>query len=174
MDPIAGAPWDDGNVARERALRDNGEQLAAHLIRMYAGAQPMTAVSVCTLAFYAWKGGVDHEMVRRLALRPTQGSQGNFQQHLDRVIPKMSPEQFYWIDVPTHGVDGKRRSKQIPVIPIWEAVEREVAATPELKPENLVNNDNAQAWYRQYLPARCDARRINDHSATSYRPCIDH
>ena len=140
---MSGNPWDPNAVQRERDRDAAGFALGRLLVDMYAGAKPVSAKTLCECCWYAREAGLDNSMIGMLALGPGQKSLGNYQQHLDRVLPRTPASTYYWIDIPVASKHG-RKSRPIPMVPVHEAIQREVESNPELRPEHLARDPDVQ------------------------------
>lgn len=153
--------WDPQRAADDFEKAAHCESLIRVLVEMYATSKPMTAKALCVIAWHASRGGCTHESLKKLGLNPAQRSQGNFQQHLDRpgVLPRRDKDQYYWVDVPIHDTDATRTTRSVPIIPIHEALQREIAMDPTLEPRELDKDPEAQEWAKQYLHGFANGRR---------------
>lgn len=147
---MAGAqPWDSRALEDAAEKESAGEELMHYLMDMYASGKEMNANHVCAISHFAKKAGASGQKLRRVALAPGHHS-GNYAKRLERHYPHLTKDHFYWIDVPLHNEQGRRESKRIPIIPVHEALNREVLADPDLDPAVLAVREESKQWYKQY------------------------
>ena len=65
-------------------------------------------------------------------------------------MPRKQPHEYYRVEIPFHDRDGSRNPNGTPTVPVHEAIQEEAGRCPELAPEALLRNADAQAWYQLY------------------------
>ena len=125
------AAWDGRAAeAKQAELRKAGDGLLNHLLSLYA-TNKLTAKDLCIACHFAALAEVPGGDFELYAIAPDQSTAGNYQRHLDKVLP--TPGPLYYLDVPgaTRG-HGERVVKTLPMMPLHEALAREVATSPDL------------------------------------------
>eukprot|EP00959_Pyramimonas_sp_CCMP1952_P474345 9503294-Pyramimonas_sp.AAC.1 len=139
-----GEAWERERDALQRR-ESAGGTLCEYLLSMYAESRPMTAKDVCILAWHAKHAGAIGT-VCNLAMDP-KNKGGSFQQHLDTCIPKRPPDGYYWVETPVFSKGVGRTTRRIPTVPLHEAIEEQVVASPELARDQLDTNPEFLEWH---------------------------
>ena len=136
--------WEDPAFAEANAIRrENGNKLMMHLLSLYA----LTKISAKDLAIachYAALAQVPGGNFDTYAVEPGQTSDGNYQKHLDKVLP--SPGFLGSVRQPSM-LRGKaaRTTQHMPFLPIHEAIASEVRSNP-----GLVEASEETEWGEAY------------------------
>eukprot|EP00959_Pyramimonas_sp_CCMP1952_P123617 2584234-Pyramimonas_sp.AAC.1 len=123
---------------------------------MHAGSRPMTAKDLCAISWFCKEGGIMGD-VAKYGLNPDCNTGGNFQKHLDTILPRKPSSGYYWLEVPVWGKPG-RELKMIPTCPIHEAIQEEVDCTPELSQDAMRADPDTQGWSVDRSPAAVPLR----------------
>ena len=147
--------WSDRAKAEaQQERRDAGADLFQHLLSLYALCK-LSAKDLCIACHYAALAGVPGGNFSGLALHPNQPSDGNYQRHLDGILPHGGP--FYFVEAPCC-VRGQavRKPVSIPVVPPHEALAAEAKTNPD-----MIEQARSQSWPPCYNshPAVVDAQR---------------
>ena len=117
------------SVSENKRKRDASKEFVQHLLLLYATGA-LSAKDLCILCHHAHGAGLEGD-VELYAMKPGQSSAGNYQQHLDRVLPKSNAPTHYYLEVPVCARRSlKRSTREVPVVPLYEALAAEVAAAP--------------------------------------------
>ena len=108
----------------------------------------MTAKDLCSISWFCKEGGIMGD-VAKYGLNPDCNKGGNFQKHLDTILPRKPLSGYYWMEVPVWGKSG-RELKMIPTCPIYEAIQEEVDCTPALSQDAMRADPDTQEWYDIY------------------------
>eukprot|EP00959_Pyramimonas_sp_CCMP1952_P438681 9184070-Pyramimonas_sp.AAC.1 len=93
------------------------------LVQFASGA--LTAKTVCTMAYHAVKGGIDHAGLSSYALPPGQQT-GKYSQHLKKHLPLQSTApELNALQLPMN-IRNRRVSKKVVCTPLHEALEAEL------------------------------------------------
>eukprot|EP00959_Pyramimonas_sp_CCMP1952_P154689 3236308-Pyramimonas_sp.AAC.1 len=131
-------------TATTQAQRDAGSSLLDHLLQLYATCR-LTAKDFCLLCHYAAEANVPGGAFSLYGVRPGQTTDGNYQKHLDVVLPK---SDAMFIDVPTPVVDARygRHQRSYPVRLTWDSLQAELSHDPamarSLRPDAPVGPDS--------------------------------
>ena len=107
---VSKASWEGGDGERYQQ-EQFGEMLQEILLTNYARGK-LTAKSLCQICFFAVQAGALGHGIHKLALEPT-GNTGNYQAHLDRVLPQHSAVELCDVLAPMH-LNGIRKDPRGP------------------------------------------------------------
>ena len=119
------ASWERPDVYDESAKQlEHGQCLEELLIMEYALGH-LSARTLCTLSWHAVKAGAKGNGLAKLMLDPDNCS-GNFQKHLDAVLPKNATVELYDLLLPLdiHGVRQEPWASQPLPLPNGQTGER--------------------------------------------------
>jgi hypothetical protein len=141
--PTSTSSWDATEVESSRAAqRHAGTSLLKHLLGLYAVCK-LNAKDFTIACHYAALAHVPGGDFALYALSPDQSSSGNYQKHLDKVLPGSGP--LYYVDVPcTIRGRGGQQLQSLPMMPMHEAFAKEIKVSPELL--DIKNGDWAPCY----------------------------
>ena len=142
-EPPANA-WVDREAAEKwQHHRQAGSDLYKHLVSLYAVCK-LSAKDLCIACHYAAEAEVPGGDFSSIALRPDQGSTGNYQRHLDPLLP--NPGAMYFVECPVtlRGSDS-RDVQSIACLPPHEALAKELRADP-----SWLEQARAAQWPESY------------------------
>ena len=103
------ASWEraDSNTAEEQQNRKEfAKLLEEQLVREYALGR-LSAKSLCVISFLAVQSGAQGSQLEKMALSPSYSS-GQFQHHLDKVLPSHPPVELCEVITPSE-CNGRRQ-----------------------------------------------------------------
>jgi hypothetical protein len=97
---------------------------------MFARSKAMTAKDFCIICHHAYMAGVAGD-VSMYGVPPDRSSLGDYQKHLDKVLPQAPKTPYYFLQLPISRRGGGGRTKRrIPVVPAHEALTDEMETNP--------------------------------------------
>eukprot|EP00959_Pyramimonas_sp_CCMP1952_P107817 2254436-Pyramimonas_sp.AAC.1 len=110
--------------------RDAGSQLLTHLLRLYASCR-LSAKDFCSLCYFAREARVPGGAFHTYAVSPSQKSEGNYQKHLDTVLPCLD-DDFVDVIAPVTDRQYVREQRTFPMRLAWSSLETELANNPSI------------------------------------------
>ena len=151
--------WDVDEDAEPamQAQREAGAALLKHLLSLYALCK-LTAKDFAIACHYAASAGVPGADFTMYAVPPDQASDGNYQRQLDKVLPTGGPLDYLLVPSTIRGT-GARRQLTVPIVPMYEALDREMLETPDqkMRGRNGVLTTTQTRWCRK----QCELARTN-------------
>ena len=137
--------WDaEFREEKKQEQRTAGHEALQHLLRCYTASKPFTGKDLCTVCWYLAEAGTPGGRFRTFALRPDQKSEGNYQQHLDRVLPE-GPNCFD-VEVPMSDRNKTfREVRTMPVGAVQESIAEEIRENP-----SIIDQADEGEWGQQY------------------------
>ena len=109
----------------------------------------MTAKDFCIVCYHAKGAGVLGD-VRLYGFPPGRKSNGDYQKHLDKVLPQTPSVPYYLLTVPIcRRGGGGRTTRTIPVVEVHEALTSELEKNPPTQ-EAVKKARSEQEWHRSY------------------------